>query len=123
MIDLKVSGNNYELTDKIIEYAGEKIGRLEKYLPKGARDGVSGNVTLTLDQSGREDNQCICEVIIPVRGTTLQAKEATMNMFAAVDIAEAKIKAQIIKYKQKHSPKQNQAKRFVFKLLRKGVEE
>ncbi len=123
MIQLTVSGDNYELTDNIKQYVEDKIGRLEKYLPKAARDGVQGKVTLILDESGREDNQCICEAIIPVKGTIIQAREATLNMFAAVDIVEAKLKAQIHKYKEKNSPKQNRSQIFVSKLLRRSVIE
>lgn len=123
MIELQISGNNYELSEKITDYVEEKIGELEKYLPKDRREGVKGSVTLTLDESGREDNQCVCEAKIPVKGAVIEAREATLNMFAAVDIVEAKLKAQIIKYKAKHSPRQNRAKIFVSKLMRRGDEE
>ncbi|HSH31356.1 MAG TPA: ribosome-associated translation inhibitor RaiA [Candidatus Saccharimonadales bacterium] len=123
MIRLDVSGNNYDLGDKIVAYVNKKIGGLEKYLPRSAREGVHGRVTLVIDESGREDNQCVCEAIINLPGATLQSKEATRNMFAAVDIVEAKLKAQVHKYKDKHSPRQNRAKVFVSKLLRRSAEE
>ena len=122
MIKLSVGGKNYELNDKIVEYTHKKIGSLEKYLPKQVREGIHGSVTLIMDQSGREHNECVCEVNINVPGAHLQAKEATHNMFAAVDIAEAKIKAQMLKYKDKHSPKHGRAKVFLAKILRKHAE-
>lgn len=122
MIELQIQNDGYELTDNILEYVHTKIGGLEKYLPKAKRDGVKGHVILSLDQSGREDNQCVCEVQIPVKGAVLEAKEATINMFAAVDIVEAKLKAQIFRYKAKHSPTQNRAKIFVAKILRRNAE-
>jgi putative sigma-54 modulation protein len=121
MIKLNVSGNNYELTDKIREYIDEKIGRLEKYLPKNAREGVHGTIILTLDESGREDNQCVCEVDIKAGTGSFQAKEATLNMFAAIDIVEAKLKAQIGKFKDKHNPQQHRGQIFVDKLLRRHI--
>ncbi len=123
MIEVQVSGNNYELNDKITDYVQEKIGNLEKYLPKQVRNGIKGSVTLTTDVSGKEGNQCVCEAIIPVKGAVIEAKEATMNMFAAVDICAAKLKAQMVKYKDKNSPRQNRAKVFVAKLTRRYVEE
>lgn len=123
MIELQVSGNNYELGDKIKDYVQEKIGELEKFLPKNVREGVKGNVTLTVDVSGREGNQCICEANIPVKGAVLEASEATLNMYAAVDICAAKLKSQILKYKEKHSPRQNRAKVFVSKLMRRSAQE
>jgi putative sigma-54 modulation protein len=121
MIQLNVSGNNYELTDKIREYVDDKIGKLERYLPKNSREGAHGNVTLTLDESGREDNQCVCEIEISAGGGHFEAREATLNMFAAIDIVEAKLKAQIGKFKDKHSPHQHRGQIFVDKLLRRHV--
>lgn len=123
MIELQVSGNNYDLNDNITKYVEDKIGDLDKYLPRKKREGVKGTVTLTNDQSGREDNQSICEANIWVKGATLEAREATSNMYAAVDIVEAKLKAQIVKYKAKHSPRQNRAKKFVAKLMGRAAEE
>ncbi len=118
MIDLEVKGNNYDLNAKITEYVEDKLASLDKYLPKNNRDGVAGHVILTLDESGREDNQCCCEARVEVKGASIEAKEAAINMFAAVDIVQAKLKSQILKYKAKHSPKQNRAKIFVAKLFR-----
>ena len=118
MIELSVSGNNYDLNEKIQEYIEEKIGELDKYVPRTKRDGLMAKITLTLDESGREDNQCICEASIQLPGALIEAREATLNMFAAVDIVEAKLKAQALKYKTKHSPKQNRAKIFISKLRR-----
>ncbi len=99
-MNLHLSTDNFELKPKIKAYANEKIGGLEKYLPKPARSATV-QITLGEDQSGREDNRYYCEVIMRVPGATIQAKEATLNMFAAVDIVEAKIKSQILKYKTK----------------------
>jgi putative sigma-54 modulation protein len=123
MIELSLSGNNYELNEKIREYVEEKIGELDKYVPRTKRDGLMAKITLTLDESGREDNQCICEATIQLPGVMVEAREATLNMFAAVDIVEAKLKAQVLKYKTKHSPKQNRAKRFIAKIRGTGVEQ
>jgi putative sigma-54 modulation protein len=122
VIKLQISGRNYELSDKITGYVNDKIGALDKYLPRNSRQ-ASGSVTLETDVSGREDNQCVCEVIIKVPGTVLQAKEATVNMYAAIDIVEAKIKSQILKYKDKHSPKLNQRQRWLNKMLRRETSE
>lgn len=104
MIKLHLSGHNYSLTPKIKKYSTTKIGGLDKYLPKKAQDSEA-TVVLSLDQSGREGNNYVCEATVEVPGDVLQAKEATSNMFAAIDIVEAKLKVQVKKYKQKHDPK------------------
>jgi putative sigma-54 modulation protein len=105
MITLQISGRDYELDDKIREYVDRKIGSLDKYLAK--RSVISGDVILIRDVSNREDNMFVCEAIIEVPGDRLQATEATVNMFAAIDIVEQKLKAQILKFKEKHEPAKN----------------
>ncbi|HSX45572.1 MAG TPA: ribosome-associated translation inhibitor RaiA [Candidatus Saccharimonadia bacterium] len=116
MITLKISGNNFELSKKVVDYVNDKIGELDKYLPRGARQ-ATGRVILSMDPSGREDNQFVCETHIEVPGSLLQSKEATINIYAAIDIVEAKLRAQIVKYKDKHSPKANRRKVWLNKLL------
>lgn len=119
MISLNITGRNYQLTSKIKTYVNEKIGELDRYLPKALTD-LKGIVVLEEDKSGREDNQFVCEVTVNVPGTTLQAKEATSNIYAAVDIVEAKLKSQVLKYKDKNSSKQ---KRGLFKRLLQRQED
>lgn len=116
MITLHVSGHNFEVDEKILDYVNDKIGGLDKYLPRSQK-GTQGRVILTMDPSGRQDNQYHCEAELQVAGPNLQAKEATINMYAAVDIVVAKLKSQAIRYKQKHSPKQRRGQIFVSKLL------
>jgi ribosomal subunit interface protein len=118
MIMLQIAGRNYEAGGKIAEYVHAKIGALDRFLPRNLGE-VSGTVVLEDDPSGREDNRYVCEVILKLPKARLQCKEATMNMFAAVDIAEAKIKAQILKYKDKHSIKGHRARLWAAKLFRR----
>jgi ribosome hibernation promoting factor len=103
MIRFDVTGRNFEVDDKLHEYVDEKLGGLEKYVPRGARASVHGVVVLEDDPSGREDNRYVCEAILNVRGEQLMSREGTLNMYAAIDIVEAKLKAQLVKYKEKHS--------------------
>lgn len=100
---LNISARNLETDDKMLEYVEEKIGDLDKYIPRKLRDGVAVDIMLMLDVSGREDNQYVCEVIMNVSNGPLVSKEATMNIYAAIDIVEAKLKAQLAKYKAKHA--------------------
>lgn len=103
MITFDVSGRNFEADEKLHEYIDEKLGGLEKYVPRWARNGVRGTVVLEDDPSGREDNRYVCEAFLEVKGERLMSREGTINMYAAIDIVEAKLKAQLVKYKEKHS--------------------
>jgi ribosomal subunit interface protein len=116
MISLQITGRHFELDDKITEYVEKKIGRLDKYLPRN-HQAIFGSVVLVKDKSKKQDNQFSCEVIIEVPGERVQATESTMNMYAAVDICEQKLKQQILRYKEKHEPAKNRRRMLFAKML------
>jgi|ERR1700683_30829 len=103
MIRFDITGRNFEVDEKLRDYIDDKLGGLERYVPRGVRPSVRGEVVLEDDPGGREDNRYVCEAILMVRGDRLVSREGTLNMYAAIDIVEAKIKAQLVKYKEKHS--------------------
>ena len=117
MIQLQTTGRHYDLDDKILQYVDDKLGKLDKYLPRAVRGGLAGQVVLELDESHTQDQRCICEVQFEVKGELVQAREATLNMYAAIDICEQKLKSQILTYKSKHEPARNRRQR-LWKRLR-----
>jgi putative sigma-54 modulation protein len=98
---IDMAGINIELGDDIKKYIAKKIGRLDKYMPKHARQSTRAEVKLR-ETNNRLGNKYQCEVILHVPESPVQAKESTLNMFAAVDIVEAKLRNQLIKYKEAH---------------------
>lgn len=98
---IDTSGINIELGEDIKKYIAKKVGKLDRYMPRHARKSVHAEVKLR-ETNNRLGNKYECEVILHVPTQQVQAKESTLNMFAAVDIVEAKLKNQLIKYKQKH---------------------
>ncbi len=121
MINLHLSSDNFESDAKIADYVADKIGKLDKYLPKASKNG-QGKVILIEDQSGREDNKYVCEAILSVAGTDLVAREAAINMYTSVDIVTAKLKSQVIKYKQKTERKPSRTKLIIRRFLRRTEE-
>lgn len=119
MIKLDVTGQHYELDENLLEYLEKKIGGLERFLPKEVRRVAHGTIVLSYDQSGKEGNHYVCEGIITVPHGKLQAKEGTGNMYAAIDLVEAKLKAQMAKYKQKSHGKQKSLKLMVARFLKR----
>lgn len=98
---IEITGVNLDLGDDIKKYITKKIGQVDKYLPRHARQ--SAHVEVKMRQTNnRLGNKYECEVIVHVPDKPLTAKDATLNMFAAVDIVEQKIKNQSVKYKQAH---------------------
>jgi putative sigma-54 modulation protein len=82
-------------------YITKKIGGLDKYIPRHARRSAHAEVKVKEDKI-KDKKECTCEVIMHLPHETITAKETTMNMFAAVDIVEEKVKTQLRKYKAKH---------------------
>ncbi|HEY6736581.1 MAG TPA: ribosome-associated translation inhibitor RaiA [Candidatus Saccharimonadia bacterium] len=99
---IEITSRNFELDEKIRAYTNEKIGSLEKYAAH-RKDTVHAAVVLEEDVSGREDNRYVCDVVLAVPGTRLVAREGTVNMYAAVDIVEAKLRGQLVKHKEKRA--------------------
>lgn len=82
-------------------YALKKIGSLEKYIPRHARKSAHAEIKLK-EVMIKDKKECMCEVVMHLPRENFAAKESTMNMFAAIDIVEEKVKSQLRKYKDKH---------------------
>jgi len=101
--NIAVAGIHIDVSKDIDKYIGKKIGRLDKYLHKSQREAVRADVKLSETVSKKAGKKCTCEVILHIPGARLTAVESTVNMFAAVDIVEAKLQNQVKKHKEKHS--------------------
>ena len=96
---IDIVGVKYEVGEPTRKYVLRKIARLDRYLPRHARKSVTADVKLK--QVNRDHgNKYEAEIILNVPDKRLTAKDSTVNMFAAVDIVEAKLIAQLRKYKQ-----------------------
>lgn len=98
---LEISGVHTKLTNDTEMYVHKKIGTLDKYVPKNAKSSL--HVEVKLKQSKAKNRPAhTCEVIthLPHESITTVAKDRTI--LAAIDEAEAKLKLQLKKYKEKH---------------------
>jgi len=97
---IEITGlNKYSLDDTTKKYVMKKIGRLDRYLPRHARDSATAEVKLA-EVNRDHGNKYEAEITLCVPDKTLTAKDSTVNILAAVDIVEAKLVAQLRKYKQ-----------------------
>jgi putative sigma-54 modulation protein len=95
---IDIVGQKFELDEDIKRYVRKKIGRLDRYLSRHARKSVKAEVKLR-DIGKNHGNKYECEVILYLPAETIMSKDSTLNVFAAVDIVEAKLKNQLKKYK------------------------
>jgi putative sigma-54 modulation protein len=95
---IDVTGIKYVVDAKTLKYVHEKVGKLDRYLPSHARRTMTADVKLKKVNLGH-GNTYEAEVIVHVPDKILTASDTTFNMMAAVDIVEAKLIAQLRKYK------------------------
>lgn len=100
MIDsIEITGVKYDVDETTRKYVTKKIGRLDRYLPRHARKSARAEVKLRQINEAH-GNKYEAEVILHVPDAILTAKDSTLNILAAVDIVEAKVVAQLHKYKE-----------------------
>ncbi len=88
-----VIGKHIEVTDALRQYATEKFGRLEKYLPKAVQVNVSLSVVKKVHH--------IAEAAIKSNGLLIQASEETEEMYSAIDLLIEKLERRVRRYKEK----------------------
>lgn len=96
---IDIVGDGIGLKDDVKKYIIKKVGKLDRYIPRHARKSVHAEVKMR-ENGDKSGNKYECEVILHVPGEQITAKESTLNMFAAVDIVETKLKNQLHRYKE-----------------------
>ncbi len=98
---IEIAGLHMSVGEDLRKYVARKIGRLDRFIPRAARKVVHVEVKLK-EGNARGKNARTCEVIVRLPHETLTLTETTINMFAAVDIVEAKLRAALKRYKETH---------------------
>lgn len=99
---LEISGQHVTVTPELQRYVHRKIGRLDRYIARAARQSVHAEVKLK-EIKRKDKKDCTCTVVMYLPHGEIDAHETTINMFAAIDIAENKLKTQLKKYKDTHT--------------------
>ena len=119
---IELSGIHVSADEDIKKYARKKIAKLDGYMPKHARKSAHAEVKIeeSTAKKAKGQKQYVAEVTIFVPGEVITAKETTVNMYAAIDIVEEKLKAQLRRYKSMTSGKRGaKIRRFLGKITRK----
>ena len=93
-----VKGRHMAVTDPIREYAEEKVGKVAKILDG---DHMQAEVELWVEKNPSIENNQVVEVTVWTKGPVIRAKEASVDMYAAIDMASEKLERQFRKYKGK----------------------
>lgn len=118
---IEVSGNDYKVEEPLKRYVEKRFGKLDRYLPKGfKKDVVLKVIVAAIGKSKGEKYELSVAMEIP-GGKVLAARDECSNVFAGVDLLEAKLTGQIRRYKlevQPHRQKRGMKRGFK-KLFRK----
>ena len=94
---INVTGVRYTPDELTKRYVRKKIGSLDRYLSRHTSKSVSVDIRLK-EVNRAHGNKYECDVVIHLPEATITAKDSTMNMLAAVDIVEDKLRSQLKKY-------------------------
>lgn len=99
-VDLQ--GVHLELDDNIKSYVSKKLAQMDKYLSKKIRQAVKMEVILKETKLNNHNN-CTCEVNFYLPKEIINVKETTINIYAAIDIVETKLKQKVRQYSELHN--------------------
>ncbi|HUS26797.1 MAG TPA: ribosome-associated translation inhibitor RaiA [Nevskiaceae bacterium] len=99
---IDINGVHSVVDDDLRKYVMKKIGKLDQYMPKHARTSAHAEIKLK-ESKAKDKKECTCEVALRLPQEVIMINESTINMYAAIDIAEAKLKTRLKKYKDLHA--------------------
>lgn len=101
---IEISGSDYKVEDGLRKYVEKRIGKLDRYLPKGSKKDVVAKVVVAeIGKSMVNKYEISVAMEIP-GGKVIAAKDECSNVFAGVDLVEAKLTGQIRRYKLEVQP-------------------
>ena len=97
-MSITVTGRKMPVTDALREYAEEKIGNSMKVMDI---DPLVAEVVLFVEKNPANPRPAVCEVTLRTKGHIIRVEEHEEDMYAAIDVAAAKVVRQLRKYKTK----------------------
>ncbi|MBR3322326.1 ribosome-associated translation inhibitor RaiA [Candidatus Saccharibacteria bacterium] len=107
---IEMSGNGYKIDVPLKKYVEKRLGKLDKYLPRGTKKDVVMKVSVTEVGKNKSEKYDISVTMETTGGKVMTAKDECSNVFAGIDLVEAKLLGQIRRYKlemQPHRQKKN----------------
>jgi ribosomal subunit interface protein len=102
----EIHGVHKNIDENLRKYTSKKIGNLDRYISKHCRESAHAEVHLKESKNKTKDH-CYCSVTLRLPKQTIVIKESASNMYAAIDIVEAKLRQQLQKYKDLHTSGKN----------------
>ena len=97
-MSITVTGRKLIVSDALRAYAEEKIGNSMKVMDI---DPLVAEVVLYVEKNPANPRPACCEVTLRTKGHIIRVEECEEDMYAAIDVAAAKVVRQLRKYKTK----------------------
>ncbi|MBC7643497.1 MAG: ribosome-associated translation inhibitor RaiA [Thermoleophilia bacterium] len=95
---LLVKGKNIHVSGNIQAYAEKRLGKLSKQLDD---DVTRLELEIAEEKNPRVADSHVAEVTIWTKGPTMRAREASHDIYAAIDLVAEKLQRQVLKYREK----------------------
>lgn len=103
-MEITVAGRKMPVTDALREYAEEKIGNSMKVMEI---DPLTAEVVLYVEKNPSIARPAACEVTLYTKGHIIRVEEHEEDMYAAIDVAAAKVLRQLRKFKTRVLDRKN----------------
>ncbi|MEG0070937.1 MAG: ribosome-associated translation inhibitor RaiA [Raoultibacter sp.] len=97
-MEITVTGRRMPVTDALHQYAEEKIGNSMKVMDISP---LNAEIVLYVEKNPSNPRPAVCEVTLRTKGHIIRVEESEEDMYAAIDVAAAKVLRQLRKYKTK----------------------
>lgn len=97
-MSITVTGRKMPVTEALRSYAEEKISKSMKVMDI---DPLVAEVVLYVEKNAANPRPAVCEVTLRTKGHVIRVEESEEDMYAAIDVAAAKVVRQLRKYKTK----------------------
>ena len=95
-MSITVTGRKMPVTDALRKYAEEKISNSMKVMDISPLDA---EIVLLKEKNPSNPRPAVCEVTLRTKGHIIRVEESEEDMYAAIDVAAAKVLRQLRKYK------------------------
>ena len=101
---IEVNGRGYKVEESFKKYVEKRLAKLDRYLPRTHKKDVVCKVQVSEIGKGKTEKYEIAASMELLGGKVLAAKDECTNVFAGVDLVEAKLLGQIRRYKLEVQP-------------------
>ena len=115
---IDIIGKDYKVEESLHKYVQKRIGKLDRYLPRQAKKDIVCKVVVEAIGKNKSDKYEISASMELTGGKVIAAKDECTNVFAGVDLVEAKLMGQIRRYKLEVQP--HRQKKGLKSLFHKG---